>query len=207
MGFSARTVDPDVEGCNAKLALLEKDVGLLRKSLETFSLTLTQHTPAARAQMATVMMRLGETFVADGAHYASFREAQETLDGPCVEKLLTTFEAAVLQPMEEWVATFAEAKTGAVELDKLRVTFDHYREKLAALKKEKEAVILKGKVFDKASEEKLGRNADKLKEVRQGARAGAPRALGVPSACLPSHPPPCHAPRPPLPPSVRGGLQ
>jgi hypothetical protein len=127
--------------------------------------------------MSAVMMRLGETFVADGAHYASFREAQETLDGPCVEKLLTTFEAAVLQPMEEWVATFAEAKTGAVELDKLRVTFDHYREKLATLKKEKEAVILKGKVFDKGSEEKLARNADKLKEVRAGVRR--PRALGA----------------------------
>ena len=133
MGVSSRTVDADVEGCTAKLALLEKDTTLLRKTLETFSLTLTQHTPAARAQMTTVMLRMGETFVEGGAHFAAFRDAHETLDGPCVAKLLSTFEAAVLQPMDEWVATFAEAKAGALELDKLRVTFDHYKEKLAAL--------------------------------------------------------------------------
>lgn len=166
VGISSRTVDSDVEGCTAKLLALEKDVSLLRKSLETFSLTLTQHTPAARTQMTTVMLRLGETFVAGGTHFDAFRDAHEVLDNACVSKLLSTFQAAVLQPMDEWVASFAEVKSGAVELDRVRVTYDHYKEKLAGLKKEKDAAILKGKVFDKGSEEKLARNADKLKEVR-----------------------------------------
>ena len=167
IGVSSRTVDADVEAGLVRLAALEKDVGLLRKTLETVSTSLTVHAPGARAQMTDVMTRLGDGYVEDGVQFRSFRDAHETLNGPVVQKLSSTFQAAVLQPLDEWVASFSDVRSGTVELEKVRVAYDHYKEKLAGIKRDKDATLLKGKVFDKASEEKLQRNVEKLKEVRQ----------------------------------------
>jgi hypothetical protein len=165
-GFAEKTLDPDVIACADKMALLEKDVTLLKKSLQNYSDHLTDHLPRTRHSMTEVMLRLGKTFVADGPQYSSYAEAHEVLDTVCVEKLRTIFSAAVLQPLEEWIGTFAEVKAGERELDKLRQDFDHFRSKLDGLKKEKDASILAGKVYPAAAEEKFQRNVAKLKDVR-----------------------------------------
>ena len=191
IGVSARTSDADVVACIAKLAALEKDVGLLRKTLETTSLAVTEYAPRARSQMTDVMLRLGEGYVAGGTQFSAFRDAHETLEGPVCTKLASVFAAAVLQPMDAWIASFAEAKAGAQDIEKCRVAYDHYKEKVASLKKEKDAALLKGKVFDKAGEEKLQRNTEKLKEVRRRRGAArAPRLRGFLTAlsCLPLPP-------------------
>jgi len=165
VGVAKRSHDPDVDACVSKLQGLEKDVLLLRKTLETSSLAVTSHVPRARVQMTEVMMRMGENFVAESPHYSSFKEAHLNLDGSVANKLSEIFAKVVLEPLDEWIATFSEVRTCTTEMESVRVSYDHYKDKLVALQEGKRAILLKGKVFDKSSEEKLERNALKLKEV------------------------------------------
>lgn len=60
-----KTNDPDVDACVAKLTHLERDVLLLRKTLESSALVLSTTLPRARAGMTELMVSLGE-FVSRG---------------------------------------------------------------------------------------------------------------------------------------------
>ena len=207
IGLSKRSEDPDVDNAATKLALLERDVGLLKKTLQTAADVLTSAAPRARAGMVEIMSALGEFLVRDGAHFDVFARTHAELDGPSSGKLADAFAKAVIAPLDEWIATFPDLKRELGDLDKARVVFDHYRQKYAALLEEKRVTQAKGKVTDKAFEEKVARNAEKLKEVR--ARGGPGRARGAGDfamrACvrarsrapltLPSPPSPARPPR------------
>lgn len=166
LGVAKKSHDTDFDVALAKLNQLENDVKVLRKTLETSSLAVTQYTPRARVQMTEVMARLGETFVADSeTYYGQFRDAHAALDGSTAEKLSNIFNKVVLEPLDEWLASFKEVRASTTELQKARMGFDHYKDKLLSLEESKRAALLKGKVFDKASQEKLDRNVEKQKEV------------------------------------------
>lgn len=55
-----KTNDPDVDLCVAKLTVLERDVNLLRKTLENSSTVLSSTLPRARANMTDLMVSLGD---------------------------------------------------------------------------------------------------------------------------------------------------
>jgi len=167
LGVVKKSHDTDFDVALARLNALEQDVKLLRKTLETSSLAVTQHTPRARVQMTEVMARLGETFVADSeTYYGQFRDAHAALDGATAEKLSDIFNKVVLAPLDEWIGSFKEVRASTNELQAARLGFDHYKDKLLGLEEAKRAQLLKGKVFDKAAQEKLDRNVEKQKEVR-----------------------------------------
>lgn len=168
LGVAKKTFDEDVDNAATKLALLERDVGLLRKTLLTSAEFLTSAAPRARAGMVELMSSLGETLVLGGAQYKAFAAVHAELDGPASAKLGEAFNKAVIAPIDEWAATFVDLRAALAELDKVRVVFDHYRQKFASMQEEKRAMQQKGKVADKAFDEKLARNAEKLKDVRVG---------------------------------------
>jgi hypothetical protein len=72
----------------------------------------------------------------------------------------------VLEKMDSWLEELAKSRVALAELDKKRVVFDHYKDKVTGLQEDKRKNQLKGKVPDKSAEEKLARNTDKAKEVR-----------------------------------------
>ena len=93
----------------------------------------------------------------------------------------------IIGPLDEWLQTFADVRLAVAECDKARVVFDHYREKVTAMAEERRKLQMKGKIADKAAEEKMTRNIDKLKEVR-GGRVHHSCAFDAPShaICTPS---------------------
>ena len=171
MGVVKRSVDEDVENATIKLALLERDSVLLRKTLLMSSEFLTSSAPRARAGMVDLMSSLGEMLVLGGTHYKTFAAVHAELDGPASVKLSEAFAKAVLAPCDEWIASIAELRVLLADLDKARVVYDHYKLKLTGLQDEKRALQQKGKIPAKDFEEKLARNAEKLKEVRPYAAA------------------------------------
>ena len=184
IGAATRTVDPDVEGLTLRIKHIEADVVLLRKTLETSCLSVTQHAPRARAQMLDVMLRMGASLVQGSEeHYAAFREGHAIIDGSGAEKLQDLFSKVVLTPLDEWLATFSDVKATMADLNTARVTYDHYRGKLKDLEEAKRALQLKGKVVDGATEEKMSRNKDKLKEVRAGMEGARARPVLPPFFC------------------------
>jgi hypothetical protein len=166
MGIVKRSVDEDVDNATTKLALLERDSLLLRKTLVTSSEFLTSSAPRARAGMVDLLSSLGEMLVLGGTQYKTFAAVHAELDGPASVKLSEAFAKAVLAPCDEWIASIAELRTLLSDLDKARVVYDHYKLKLSGLQDEKRALQQKGKIPAKDFEEKLARNAEKLKEVR-----------------------------------------
>jgi hypothetical protein len=180
VGVATKTVDDDVIALIGRLRMIESDVVLLRRTLETSSSAMLSQAARARAQMVVVMLRLGETVaVGSESQYASFRDAHGVIDGAGAEKLQELFAKVVLAPLDEWLSTFNEIKTVQGDLEKTRVTFDHYKSKLKDLEDSKRAQQLKGKVFAKADEEKIERNKDKLKESEMTYNDTRDRTVGA----------------------------
>lgn len=84
----------------------------------------------------------------------------------------------VIGPLDAWLQTLVEVRAQHVEFDKQRVVYDHYRDKVSSLQDAKRKTQLKGKVFDKSSEEKLSRNMEKLKEAEGGYTDLRDRSVG-----------------------------
>lgn len=178
-GVAARTVDAEVDALTARLRSIEGDVALLRRTLETSSTTTLGQAARARAQMVAVVLRLGETLTTGTEdQYASFRDVHAVIDGSGAEKLAELFSKVVLAPLDEWLATFSDLKADQAEVERLRVTFDHYKGKLRDLEEAKRAQQLKGKVFAKADEEKITRNQEKLREAENAYNEVRDRVVG-----------------------------
>ena len=127
VGFSTRSVDEDVAACSAKLALLEKDVALLRKTLETASTAGSVTVPRARASMSEVLVRMGGALSQCADHYESFKAAHEVMDGAGALRLQEVFARVVIGPLDEWITNLAETRAAVGECDQARVKFDHVR--------------------------------------------------------------------------------
>jgi hypothetical protein len=82
MGIVKRSVDEDVDNATMKLALLERDSVLLRKTLVTSSEFLTSSAPRARAGMVDLLSSLGEMLVLGGTQYKTFAAVHAELYGP-----------------------------------------------------------------------------------------------------------------------------
>lgn len=127
VGMSTRSVDEDVAACSAKLALLEKDVALLRKTLETASTAGSVTVPRARASMSEALVRMGGALSQCADHYESFKAAHEVMDGAGAVRLQEVFARVVIGPLDEWITNLAETRAAVGECDQARVKFDHVR--------------------------------------------------------------------------------
>ena len=179
-GLSKATVDEDVAACVEKLASLERDVSLLRKVLETSNAALNVQVPRAKAQMVEVLLALSGKLVhgADAEHYQKYRAVHEFMDETQPKALTEKFQKAVVLPLEQWAAAPAEVRAEQSEYEKVRVAFDHYKDKSTALVEAKRQAQLKGKVVDKASEEKLARNLEKLKDAETAFQEARDKFVG-----------------------------
>jgi hypothetical protein len=140
-------------------------VQVLKKVLDTANAAQNVQVVRARAQMAEVLLGIAQRVVADPAgaeHYDKFKTVHEYMDGQLPGKLTEAFEKVVIAPLDTWLGSLAEVRAAHAEFEKHRVVFDHYRDKVTSLQDSKRKQQLKGKVFDKGSEEKLLRNVEKL---------------------------------------------
>lgn len=160
---------------------LERDVQVLKKVLETTVVTQNVQVVRARQQQVEVMLQLTNKIVRNTnsttvEYYDNYKTVHDYMDGQLPTKLNEAFEKAVIQPLEAWLGSLTEVRTAITEAEKQRVVYDHYKDKTNGLLDSKRKTQLKGKIFDKASEEKLLRNQEKLttaETVYNEARDGA----------------------------------
>ena len=108
-----KTLDADVDACVGKLAVIERDVALLRKTLEASSAALSVALPRARAGMTELMVSLGALVSTSTAQYDAFKATHAEVDGAGATKLADVFARAVIAPLDEWLATFVDANKPA----------------------------------------------------------------------------------------------
>ena len=159
---------------------------LLRATLETSNAALNVAVPRARVQMVDVLLGISAKVVrgADAEHYQKYKAVHEFTDTTQPKALSEKFEKAVVVPLQQWQDSLAEVRAEQSEYDKARVAFDHYRDKMGSLVEQKRQTQLKGKVVDKAADEKLARNLEKLKEAEAAFFEARDRFVGRMLRCF-----------------------
>jgi hypothetical protein len=166
--------------------MLERDVLLLKKVLETSNTQQMVQLPRAKSQMVDVMLQISGKVVHGTAaeHYIKYKSVHEYLQQHMPTGMIEKFEKLVIEPVVEWIAYLAEVRGEQSEFEKVRIAFDHYRDKMSTLVEQKRQMQIKGKVVDKATDEKLTRNLEKLQQSETAYQESRDRFVGRMLRCF-----------------------
>lgn len=166
--------------------MLERDVLLLKKVLETSNSQQMVQMPRAKSQMVEVLLQLSGKVVHGSAaeHYLKYKSVHEYLQQHMPAGMIEKFEKLVIEPMVEWIAYLAEVRGEQSDFEKVRIAFDHYRDKMSTLVEQKRQMQIKGKVVDKATDEKLTRNLEKLQQSETAYQEARDRFVGRMLRCF-----------------------
>ena len=84
----------------------------------------------------------------------------------------------VLGAVDEWVREMGEIMKEVRDANEKRVAFDHYRDKVEALRAAGRASQLKGRVVGKGEMERMARNVEKLSTSEAAYLAARDRTVG-----------------------------
>jgi len=166
--------------------MLERDVLLLKKVLETSNTQQMVQLPRAKSQMVEVLLQLSGKVVHGSAaeHYLKYKSVHEYLQQHMPSGMIEKFEKLVIEPMVEWIAYLAEVRAEQSDFEKVRIAFDHYRDKMSTLVEQKRQLQIKGKVVDKSTDEKLTRNLEKLQQSETSYQEARDRFVGRMLRCF-----------------------
>lgn len=166
--------------------MLERDVLLLKKVLETSNTQQMVQLPRAKSQMVEVLLQLSGKVVHGSAaeHYLKYKSVHEYLQQHMPSGMIEKFEKLVIEPMVEWIAYLAEVRAEQSDFEKVRIAFDHYRDKMSTLVEQKRQLQIKGKVVDKSTDEKLTRNLEKLQQSETAYQEARDRFVGRMLRCF-----------------------
>ncbi len=95
-----------------------------------------------------------------------YNAAISLVSGAIPTKMLLVFDAAVMRPLEEWIAHLAAVKERMRQFDQVLMKFEHYTSKVDKLRAERDDRIKKGRAETTRQSEQVARNIAKLESAR-----------------------------------------